>query len=175
MIDVAGDAIEAACRLEKAQPTGIIVLWAFSLGTAMMLYRDGFACRSGEDEWAMHKDAVNQMWPHIEEGLGRYLRTCTDVSDCKIPTKEEFVLETLPGSLNFLSDVRFARTQEPGDMLAALTEKYGENFLSLDHYQMRLLVYVAKRLFTTVGLTPLDPSEPILDPDHPRSSDGNPA
>jgi hypothetical protein len=162
MVDVAGDAIEAACRLEGAPPTAIVVLWAFSLGSAMMLYRDGFACRASADEWAMHEATVDQMWPQIEEGLERYMRTCSDITIPALPTKEEFFLETVPGSLGLLSDVRLVRTQDYEDILAVLTEKHGENFLNLDHSEMRLMIYVAKRLFNTVGLAPYDPSDPTL-------------
>jgi len=162
MIDVAGDAVEAACRLEEAFPTAIIVLWAFSFGSAMMLYRDGFARRVSADDWAMHETTVDQMWPQIEEGLARYLRTCADVAVPSLPTKKEFFLEIVPGSLALLTDVRLVRKQEASDIATILVEKHGENFLKLEHPEMRMMVYVAQRLFKTVGLGTSATSKPTL-------------
>ena len=61
LADLAGEAIESACKSEKQQPVALVVLWAFAFASALVLYREGFAKCASSDEWATHVAAVDQI------------------------------------------------------------------------------------------------------------------
>lgn len=152
MIDIAGDAIESACRLEKCQPSVPAVIWAFAFATGLVLFREGFAKRVSSDEWAMHSHAAKQLLPEVSAGLTQYLRICPDGGNIRVPDMDDFLQLTVPSALAVATDVRLQREQEPTDLLAVMNDKLKLIPNSTAPSEVRLMLFITKRLFNTVGL-----------------------
>jgi hypothetical protein len=151
LADIAGEAIETACKSEKQQPVALVVLWAFAFACALVLYREGYAKRASSDVWTMHLGAVDQIWPDVQRGLQSYLRVCPDIGDFELPTKEDFFTNVVTSGLGVASDVRLVRKRELPDIFEALSERFGANLTNTNTQSVRLLLVVTKQLFSTVG------------------------